>query len=151
MREAVEAGKRKREKTSVPLADGGGVEYACRESLSSYKKYHFGDTLASDDANFRDSKLARTCTVGSYKKPNKFGLHDMHGNVWEWCSDWYDETYYANSPEDNPPGGTGSSRVLRGGSWNNEPVYCRAAYRFRYAPAARYSFYGFRVCFAWTN
>jgi formylglycine-generating enzyme required for sulfatase activity len=69
----------------------------------------------------------RTCPVGSYS-PNAFGIYDMHGNVREWCADWYDEGYYAKSPEKNPAGPKkGERRVARGGGWAGVPEACRAA------------------------
>ena len=83
--------------------------------------------------------------MGSYEA-NPFGLYDVHGNVWEWCSDWYAGDYYGKSPPKNPSGpDDGSDRVLRGGSWINYGRLCRAAYRGWYAPSHRSHALGFRV------
>src|SRR5207244_3072592 len=118
-------------------------EYACRGGALSSTPYHFGDTISSTLANFNDN-LKRTCKVGSYK-PNAFGLCDMHGNVWEWCSDWFDSDYYKNSPRRDPPGPSGGSgRVYRGGGWYGGAGGCRSACRGRGVPADRNQRLGFR-------
>jgi len=95
--------------------------------------------------NFKDG-YAATSPVGRFK-PNAFGLHDMQGNVREWCSDWYGG--YTSTPVDDPTGPTaGSDRVLRGGSWSLGARVCRSAFRCGFTPAYRISFLGFRVAFS---
>ena len=77
----------------------------------------------------KDPYLARTCPVGSYE-PNPLGLYDMHGNVWEWCSDWFDDDLAAGGPARDPLGPpTGTEHLIRGGSWDSLGESCRAANR----------------------
>jgi formylglycine-generating enzyme required for sulfatase activity len=134
-------------------------EYACRGGpVTSTKPFHFkkpSDSFSSGDGNFDgrtpygDAKkgkyLGRTCKVGSYA-PNRLGLYDLHGNVWEWCSDWHDSNYYQNSPKQDPEGPAETAlRVIRGGSWSHFGQLCRAATRHRSAPTSQGSNIGFRV------
>jgi len=86
-----------------------------------------------------------TSPVGKFN-PNAFGLYDMHGSAWQWCSDRYSEKYYATSPADDPTGpDSGDDRVLRGGSWFDWPYNCRSAVRIRSIPYFRLYDTGFRV------
>lgn len=130
-------------------------EYGCRGGDVSSLPFHVGNSLSSTQANFYGKcpyggaeigpYLKRTCPVGSYR-PNAFGLYDLHGNVAEWCADWYDEGYYAKSPATDPPGPSeGRSRVIRGGSWDCSGRRCRSAFRRGYVPGVRYVNLGFRV------
>jgi formylglycine-generating enzyme required for sulfatase activity/WD40 repeat protein len=138
-------------------------EYACRagtrtrnstgddpESLEGYAnvadasaKQKFG----GETGRFEDG-FAFTSPVGTFK-PNPWGLYDMHGNVLQWCRDWYDQTYYAHSPREDPEDNNDQlparSGILRGGAWNLHPQYCRSAYRHAYARSSRFPNAGFRV------
>ena len=130
-------------------------EYACRAGTTT--PFHFGETISTDQANYdgnypynkgvKEEYRRRTTAVGSFP-PNAWGLFDMHGNVWEWCQDVYKP--YEDLNTKNTLGTENideSARVLRGGSWNNNARYCRAAYRHWDAPADRNNNNGFRVAF----
>ena len=115
--------------------------------------FSFGDDPASfgEYGWYEDNSDKKVHPVGE-KKPNAWGLYDMHGNVWEWCSDWFYGGYYANSPMDDPmgpnsppePPGT-AYRVYRGGGRSGNIAYCRAARRGAGEPQSRSLCFGFRV------
>jgi formylglycine-generating enzyme required for sulfatase activity len=122
-------------------------EYACR--AGSKTAFSFGNDekqlglYAWFDGNTNDIGKSYVHEVAR-KRPNAFGLYDMHGNVWEWCSDWYGD--YPSTPLTDPRGpDSGSSRVLRGGSWFFVPNFVRCAYRHNSAPEYRFNYYGFRI------
>ena len=118
-------------------------EYACRAGTTT--RYSCGDELDSDCAWFSGNSGNQTHPVGE-KRPNAWGFYDMHGNVLEWCSDWYDSDYYGSSPSADPTGpSTGSNRVIRGGSWDLNAGLCRSANRNGRRPDRRYDSLGFRV------
>ncbi len=126
-------------------------EYAAR--AGSTTKYSWGDEIGENRANCGGCGLAwnerrYSAPVGSFE-PNAWGLRDMHGNVWEWVQDVY-RLGYDRAPEDGSAvvgqeDDAEPVHVLRGGSWISSPKYLRSAYRFRYAPDARYFIAGFRV------
>ncbi len=108
-------------------------EKAARGGLVGMK-YPWGDEITDENANYVDNEGVTT-PVGSHP-PIGYGLCDMTGSVWEWCADWYDENYYANSRGRNPTGpSSGEARVMRGGSWYNDPDFLRVAHRNCYVPA----------------
>ncbi|UBF27480.1 formylglycine-generating enzyme family protein [Kovacikia minuta CCNUW1] len=147
-------------------------EYACRASPVSragslrageavgsgaVTPFHFGETLTSDLANYNGEYTygaepkgiyqEETTPVGSFGVANAFGLYDMHGNVWDWCADHWHESY-EGAPIDGSAWVTSRERdrrVLRGGSWCNDPHLCRSAYRGRNDAVVRYDHFGFRV------
>lgn len=139
-------------------------EYACRAGTTT--SFHYGSVLRSGMANFdgRDGYppcgnhhwtcwnpsafyLWRTTAVGSYA-PNAWGLHDMHGNVWEWCQDWWASSLPGGSETDPQGPASGSHRVFRGGNWHTAAIVCHSAWRSIGHAAHRYGDRGFRVVLA---
>jgi formylglycine-generating enzyme required for sulfatase activity len=134
-------------------------EYACRAGTTT--PFNTGENLTTDQANYdgnypyknfpQGKYLEKTTPVGSYP-PNAWGLYDLHGNVWEWCQDWYDANYYEFCKQqgvvENPTGPeTGLGRVLRGGSWGYRAQGCRSAHRDWNGPGLRSGSLGFRLVF----
>ncbi|MFC1805667.1 formylglycine-generating enzyme family protein [Planctomycetota bacterium] len=126
-------------------------EYACRAGTTT--SFHTGGTIGTDQANYngqftygkgRKGVFRETTSKAGRFAPNAWGLHDMHGNVWEWCADWY--AGYPTGKAIDPTGPTeGKSRSVRGGCWINFPAVCRSANRGKTVPVSWNFHFGFRV------
>jgi len=130
-------------------------EYACRGGNAA--EYYWGETYPPDPPSIGNYAWYTVNSGGNHnivgqKLPNSFGLYDMSGNVWEWCSDCYSDSgtnppaYYGISPGTNPTGpASGAYRVIRGGCWSFVPSFCRSAFRGGNTPVDRYGNLGFRA------
>ena len=144
---------REKDKKLYRLPSEAEWEYSCRAGTTT--PFHFGQTISTDQANYNgnfaygDGKKGlyreKTTPVGSFPA-NAWGLHDMHGNVSQWCQDIYGD--YPQKDVVDPQGAEkGQLRVLRGGSWDHSPQFCRSACRYGSGPGTRFSSCGLRVCF----
>ena len=123
-------------------------EYAARGGKKSKGYIYSGSNSIGDVAWYLDNSGETTHEVGT-KQANELGIYDMSGNVYEWCQDWYGETYYENSSTTDPQGpASGTYCVLRGGSWTSFARYCRVAFRRGYNPVSGNGSYGLRLVLA---
>jgi sulfatase modifying factor 1 len=125
-------------------------EYACRAGTETTWSFGNDEKVLGDyawyDKNAAEIVSEQYAHQVGLKKPNGFGLYDMHGNVYEWCHDYFGEDYYKQSPAKDPTGPTsGSFRVLRGGSWRDNSRFSRSALRNRYDADLRNRSAGFRL------
>ena len=144
---------REKDKKLYRLPTEAEWEFACRAGTKT--PFYIGETISTDQANYNGNFTYGTGKKGIYREKttpvgsfpaNAWGLYDMHGNVFEWCQDWY--SVYPEKDIVDPQGpGKGEFRVLRGGSWYVNPVNCRSAYRGGDVPGYRNDFFGLRVCF----
>ncbi len=127
-------------------------EYACRAGTTT--PFYTGNCISTDQANYDGTHPMPGCPEGEYRKgpvevesfePNPWGLHDMHGNVWEWCQDKYKRDYPSGRVTDPKGPTSGWERVLRGGSWHNYAGHIRSALRYRYYPDKWLNYSGFRL------
>lgn len=132
-------------KRTIRLPTEAEWEFACRAGSNS--NYSSGDDEAAlQQAGWYNYNGQETTHPVGQKAPNKFNLYDMHGNVIQWCADWYSDSYYKTSPSADPSGPAGGAvRILRGGSWLRGPMDCRSAFR-AFLPPHRFSYgTGFRI------
>ena len=152
---------RKKDNKYYRLPSEAEWEYSCRAGTKT--PFYFGETISPDQANYngdftygngkKGGNRKKTTPVGSFPA-NAWGLHDMHGNVWEWVQDFYgayprEDVVDPKGPEKGEKGGgRGGFRVQRGGAWFELPQQCRSAYRRYHDPShSRHGMYCFRVCF----
>lgn len=146
-----------RSKTEYRLPTEAEWEFAARDGGRLVRYGNGKNTITKGEANIiavgentpiiPDEFEWQTTRVGSFP-PNQLGLHDMSGNVWEWCSDWYDHRYHQSGGRDNPTGPiSGTWRVRRGGGWGVTTFYARAATRNATKPDERHNYLGFRLVF----
>jgi formylglycine-generating enzyme required for sulfatase activity len=143
---------REKDKKLYRLPSEAEWEYACRAGTTT--PFHFGDTISTDQANYFGEAVygnekkgefrGKTTPVGSFPA-NAWGLHDMHGNVWQWCEDRYGDYPQKNVVAPQGPD-SGKFHVLRGGSWYFVPLYCRSTCRYMWAGSGHKTL-GFRLCF----
>jgi sulfatase modifying factor 1 len=143
---------RDKDKKAYRLPTEAEWEFACRAGTKT--PFYFGETISTDQANYNGEAYfngkkgvnrEKTTPVGIFPA-NAWGLHDMHGNLWQWCQEWYGD--YPQIDLVDPQGPEkGEKRVLRGGSWFDKPRYARSAFRFMEVPGRGGPNIGFRVCF----
>jgi len=140
------------EKTGKRLPSEAEWEYVCKAGKNTL--FNYGNSISSDQANFDGRKpyggaiqsivRNKTMPVGSFS-PNTWQVYDMHGNIAEWCSDWYESKYYEKSPSNNPKGPeNGTFKVVRGGSWQSDGSILRCGNRTSYNPSLKMNTIGFR-------